>query len=335
MARSDETLYRQWVMLMRIPRFPRKVTVHDLKDVLLAEGYTVDIRTVQRDLNKLSISFPLSNDFDGRKNYWYWIEDAAIQELPGMDPVTALTFDMARSYLTPVLPKSTLALLEPYFKRAGSILGDHADSLLRTWPEKVAIIERGPVLLKPTIDGDIQQCIYQALLEEKVIHTSYQSRGRDEAKEYLMHPLGIVVRMGVVYLICTVADETIIKQFVLHRFTSAIMGGESSSIDSEFSLHDYIEKQQQFSYPLADEPIQLKVLFHAGTASHLAETALSDNQRLTTQDDGRILLEAELVHTLELEWWLQGFGLNLEVIEPVSLRKQFKALAHGLSKLYE
>ena len=51
MSRSDETLYRQWVMLSRIPRYPRKVTVPELKSMLVGEGYTVDTRTVQRDLH--------------------------------------------------------------------------------------------------------------------------------------------------------------------------------------------------------------------------------------------------------------------------------------------
>jgi len=60
MSRSDETLYRQWVMLSRIPRYPRKITVPELKNILEGEGYTVNTRTVQRDLNKLSTSFPLS-----------------------------------------------------------------------------------------------------------------------------------------------------------------------------------------------------------------------------------------------------------------------------------
>ena len=90
MSRSDQTLYRQWVMLTRIPRYPKKISVSEIKEILNSEGYNVDTRTVQRDLNKLSISFPLSNDTEGRKNCWFWIEEASIQDLPGMDPVTAL-----------------------------------------------------------------------------------------------------------------------------------------------------------------------------------------------------------------------------------------------------
>lgn len=334
MSRSDETLYRQWIMLTRIPRYPRKITVPDLKQILMGEGYTVDTRTIQRDLNKLSISFPLSNDTEGRKNYWFWIEEASIQDLPGMDPVTALAFEMAESYLKPLLPQATLELLQPYFHRARDVLNEQSDSLLRKWPEKVSVIERGPVLLKPEIDADVQRVVYQALLEEKAIKASYKPRGADKAKDYLMHPLGIVSRVGIIYLICTLWDYDNIKQFALHRFTHAEMTDSSVNIQEDFSLTHYIEKDQQFSYKLEDKPIQLKVLFDAKTAGHLAETPLSPSQQLTPQDDGRVMLEAEVLRTLELRWWLQGFGDNVEVLEPISMRNKFIETNISLQAIY-
>ena len=334
MSRSDETLYRQWVMLTKIPRYPRKITVPDLKSILLGEGYTVDTRTIQRDLNKLSISFPLSNDTEGRKNYWFWIEEAAIQDLPGMDPVTALAFEMAESYLEPLLPKATLELLKPYFFRAREVLNDQSDSLLRKWPDKVAVIERGPVLKKPDINPDVQRIVYQALLEEKPLKARYQPRGNDKTKDYVMHPLGIVSRVGVIYLICTLWDYDDIKQFALHRFSHAEIVDSPVNIKADFSLQNYIDEDKQFAYKLDDKPIQLKVLFDAKTAGHLAETPLSDNQVLTPQTDGRVLLEAELIRTLELRWWLQGFGDNVEVLEPTTMRDKFIKTSNSLNKIY-
>jgi len=334
MSRSDETLYRQWVMLTKIPRYPRKITVPDLKSILLGEGYTVDTRTIQRDLNKLSISFPLSNDTEGRKNYWFWIEEAAIQDLPGMDPVTALAFEMAESYLEPLLPKATLELLQPYFFRAREVLNDQSDSLLRKWPDKVAVIERGPVLKKPDINPDVQRLVYQALLEEKPLKARYQPRGNNKTKDYVMHPLGIVSRVGVIYLICTLWDYDDVKQFALHRFTHAEIVDGPFNIKPNFSLRSYIEQDKQFAYKIDDKPIRLKVIFDAQTAGHLAETPLSVNQTLTAQDDGCVLLEAELIDTLELRWWLQGFGDNVEVLEPMTMRAKFIETSNSLKSIY-
>ena len=335
MSRSDETLYRQWVMLTRIPRYPRKITVPDLKNILLGEGYTVDTRTIQRDLNKLSISFPLSNDTEGRKNYWFWIEEAAIQDLPGMDPVTALAFEMAESYLKPLLPQATLELLQPYFHRARDVLNEQSDSLLRKWPDKVAVIERGPVLQKPNINPDVQRVVYQALLEETTVEATYRPRGSEKSKDYLIHPLGIVSRMGAIYLVCTLWGYSDVKQFALHRFISATITDEPLKITPHFSLQNYLKDEQRFAFPLTDKPIQLKVLFDEQTANHLGETPLVDNQILTPHSDGRILLEAELIDTLELRWWLQGFGEYAEVLEPITMRDKFKQLSEKLNSIYK
>jgi len=334
MSRSDETLYRQWVMLARIPRYPRKVTVAELESILIGEGYTVDTRTIQRDLNKLSISFPLSNETEGRKNYWFWIESAAIQDLPGMEPVTALAFEMAESYLKPLLPKATLDLIQPYFQRASEVLGKQSGSLLRSWPSKIEVIERGPVLRTPIIKPEVQDTIYQALLNERAIKASYQPRESETIKDYLMHPLGIVSRMGVLYLVCSLWNYKDIKQFALHRFISAESSSEPYRNNPDFNLHAYTEEQHQFSYPTTKEPIHLKVLFEKNIVKHLAETPLSEDQRLTLKEDDRVLLEATIVETLELTWWLQGFGDNVEVLEPVKMREKFKSVAQTLAGIY-
>jgi len=334
MSRSDETLYRQWVMLSRIPRHPRKITVAELKSALEGEGYSIDTRTVQRDLNKLSLSFPLSNDAQGRKQYWYWIEEASMQDLPGMEPVTALAFEMAESYLKPLLPQVTLDLIQPYFNRAKEVLGEHSESTLRKWPRKVAVIERGPELLKPTIKPEIQQLVYQSLLDEFAITATYQPRESESNKEYLLHPLGIVSRLGVLYLVCTLWEYSDIKQFALHRFISVKKSDQPYHPNTHFNLQSYIKDQQQFAYPNHQDPIKLKVLFENSTVQHLAETPLTHNQVLTQYDDHRTLLEATVPETLELQWWLQGFGDNVEVLEPVKLRNKFKSILTQALALY-
>ncbi len=335
MSRSDETLLRQWIMLAQIPRHPRKITVSALKNILQAGGYIVDTRTIQRDLNKLSSTFPLSNDSEGRTNYWFCISDAPIQDIPGMEPVTALAFEMAESYLQPLLPCATLDLLQPYFNRARDILASQSTNKLSTWPDKVAVIERGPVLQKPAIETEVHNTIYQALLEEKTIQAQYQPRNSDIGKDYLIHPLGIVSRAGILYLVCTLREYEDIKQLALHRFINASIADVPIRQPTGFSLQSYIKTDNQFAYRVDEKPIQLKVLFEEKIAAHLAETPLAEGQTLTPQDDGTILLEVDIVETLELRWWLQGFGDNVEVLEPLVLREKFKAVSLNLSRKYQ
>ena len=334
MSRSVDTLYRQWLMLSKIPRSPKRTTAIELKNSLSAEGYDIDVRTVQRDLDKLSTSFPLNYDTEGRKNFWFWIETAAVQDLPGMEPVTALAFQMAESYLIPILPKATLDLLQPYFQRAKQVLQAATQSNLKKWPDKVAVISRGPDLLKPQIKPQIQQIIYDALLKEKQIKATYKSKKTHESTDYILHPLGIVNKHGVIYLVCTLWNYQNIKQLALHRFESAEVIEDSSNTPEQFTLSDYVQADHQFAYPITPDLIQLKVLFDARAGEHLFETPLTDNQVLTAQDDGQLLLEAEISDTQELRWWLSGFGSSIEVIEPTELRNYFQNEAELLINSY-
>jgi len=76
------------------------------------------------------------------------------------------------------------------------------------------------------------------------------------------------------------------------------------------------------------------VLFNARAGEHLFETPLTANQVLTVQDDGKLLLEAEISDTQELRWWLSGFGSAVKVVEPVGLREFFQSEAEVLANVY-
>jgi predicted DNA-binding transcriptional regulator YafY len=79
----------------------------------------------------------------------------------------------------------------------------------------------------------------------------------------------------------------------------------------------------------------LKELFSAGSAAHLRERLLFKDQKLTAQKDGRMLLQATILETLELRWWLRAFGDRVEISAPKALREEFKAIAQRMARMYE
>ena len=80
--------------------------------------------------------------------------------------------------------------------------------------------------------------------------------------------------------------------------------------------------------------IKLKVLFDKSAAAHLYESPLSLDQKLTEQED-EVLVEAEVLDTQQLRWWLMGFGDLIEVVAPKSLRKEFAETARNMASYYE
>ena len=69
--------------------------------------------------------------------------------------------------------------------------------------------------------------------------------------------------------------------------------------------------------------------------SHLSETPLSTDQKLTMTKDGFIKITARVTDDMELRFWIRAFGDSVEVIAPAKLRKEFKEISNRMKKLYE
>jgi predicted DNA-binding transcriptional regulator YafY len=311
-----DTLLRQWTMLRLIPRAPRKIETAALERLLFEEGFEVNRRSIQRDLNTLSTRFPLLCDMREKPYGWCWDADAVL-DVPGMDPTTALTFALAERFLNHVLPPATLRRMEPHFRQARGVL-DHVDHPgMAHWPEKVRILPRGLKLLAPEIDQPVLDVVYAALLKERCFKAHYQPREAAETT-YEVNPLGLVLRDAVTYLVCTLWNYQDVLQLALHRMQYAEILDKPASRPADFDLDAYIAAGH-FASPYSGEMVRLEVLFEADAAYHLRETRLSEDQELTDQPDGRVLVKATVRDTGELRWWLLGFEEAVEVLSPEGL----------------
>lgn len=334
MEEARDTILRQWNMLRLIPREPRAIGTAALCTTLKDEGFRVDVRTIQRDLEKLSGSFPLQCDTKGKAKHWYWTKEGRVMDIPGIDPPTALAFLLAKEYLAPLLPQTTLRHLQPHFEAAQNILQAKHKNKLGLWPEKVCRIGRGPDLLAPTIRPEVHETINQALLEDRQVEVWYQRKNRQQPKTFPVNPLGLVFLGGVVYLVCTAREYEEIIKLALHRMSAAKLLDGRCHRPTGFNLHAYVKEDQEFAYPLASQPIRLRALFGPKAVTLFTEQKLSPNQRVTVKEDGRVLLNATVKDTLELRWWLKSFGDKVEILGPKSLRDEFKRIAERMAQLY-
>ncbi len=68
-------------------------------------------------------------------------------------------------------------------------------------------------------------------------------------------------------------------------------------------------------------------------AVHLQERPLHTSQVISTYHD-EILLSANVQDTNELRWWLLGFGDQVEILEPMELREDFRDIAKNMAQSY-
>ncbi len=333
MATNQLTLLRQWHMLRMVPRYPAKVTAQELKGRLASNDFEVTERTVQRDLQELSEVFPLSSDEREKPFGWSWQKDAPNFDLPGIGVSEALTLIMVEQHLRNFLPPSVLDHLKPYFKTASNALDlARADAGSKAWLGKVRSVPPAQALLPPPLDENIQSVVYEALLRDRQLKLGYQKRGDANFVEYVVHPLAVVQRGPIFYLICTFFSYSDIRLLALHRIVAAEMSAEASKRPKGFSVDGVIASGiMGFG---GEDQIQLEAVFRAERAAHLYETPISKNQRLEEMADGRVKLTAKVIDSSELRWWLQGFGPNVEVLGPTSLRDAIASASKEAAAIY-
>ncbi len=334
MRKATDTTLRNLAMLGCIPAYPSTKStgriLEELRDI--DPEYGVSRRTVQRELLRLSGRFPISCETRGRTNHWFWTDPHALTQIPSMSAPTAFALRLAAEYLRPIMPPSALSLLKAYFNHADSVLEGTA---LGRWTDKAAIIARGPILTPPAVPAGVQDAVYAALMENRRVEVAYRAKAQKQTRRIVLNPLGIVVRAGIVYLVATSWDYPDVRQYVLHRMSEPEVLDEPARGTLGFHLADYIREENRFSYPISGGGLALRAVFEKDAAVHLTESRLADDHRTTGREDGRVTVEATVPDTAELRWWLLGFGGAVEVLEPVSLREEFRDQVRRMREIYQ
>lgn len=314
MSTSNTALRRHWLILRALPKSPYKKTSSDILTALLdSKEVKVTKRTVERDLLTLQEFFPITCDERSKPYGWSWARDAAVISLPGLTLNEALTFELVRQHITPLLPACTLNQMQSYFDLARRTLESESGyAVASRWPDKVRTVPPTQPLLAPVIKEEVQQTVYEALLHDQQIKISYRKKGAMELSRYRVHPLGIVHRGQVTYLVCTLNDYQDIKLLALHRFESAETMHETAKCPADFNLDNYIASGA-FGFGNG-ETIKLEAVFTAKAGEHLYETPLSFDQTIEELPDGRLKVVATVRDTPQLKWWLNGFGEEVKTI---------------------
>ena len=332
---SRVTLQRRMLLLGMIPRYPRQRSAPELLERLAHRGLDATLRTIERDLENLSLFLPLARDERSRPYGWYLTTDAPLQDVPALDPETALTLCVLDEHAVSLLPPVARARLAPLLKRAEEVLaaaGKHSG--LRLWPERVKLLSSAPPLIPPPIREGVFETVQQALLERRCLDIDYRSRSKEGAlSRYRIHPLALVLREPMTYLVATVGEYTDPRHLALNRFESATISSEAVREPSEgFDLNTFVSGGS-FDYPEQGE-IKLELKVDPAVAYHLQEARLSEDQQVAVDDDGRMRVIATVRQTARLRWWILGLGAGVEVMGPSALRATIAEEVTELSALY-
>ncbi|PCM45961.1 helix-turn-helix transcriptional regulator [Marinobacter sp. ANT_B65] len=327
----SSTAVRYLTMLRMVPRYPKSITSTELAQRLEEQGFRVTMRSIQRDLEKLSVDFPLLVDESARPFQWSFDREATMDIIPALDLPAALTFELAKAYLTPMLPPRALSHLQPHFDQAHRTLSRERNPLGQ-WPNRVRVINRGLGGRRPAIDADVLETVTEALLREYQCKLTYQARNWSEPEEITVHPFGLIFRDPNVYLIGTIEGREGIRQLVLHRASTGELVEQPVERAEDFDLDLYIHSGAM-GILRSNEPVFLRLRCDKPALNHLIESPLGFDQITSDVDDSTFEISVTVGDTQDLRWWLTAQAIHCDILDPQWLRDEIEeTLTTGLER---
>ncbi|MEN4825570.1 WYL domain-containing protein [Pseudomonas sp. P39-UII1] len=315
MSQAKDTLLRLFALLRLIPTEPQRIATTTLLEKLRDRGFSVTLRSIQRDLNRLSIPFSLVCDSSETPFRWSFTRNAPLQ-LQDMDAPTALALYLSENHLNALLPQTVLDQLGPQFRRARNYLHGVGGNGLADWARRVRALPNGKTLLPASLSPQVWADVSRALLERRQLQVSYRSRSKEAIKQFRLHPAGLVSRHAISYLIATVGNYSDLRQFALHRIQHIEVMDEPAELHSAFDVDEYIASGV-FNLRQANAQVELVADVDPQIATLLRETPLSHDQVLSdlpSQDWKR--LHAKVPLDRETLWWIFGLNDNIRVHAP-------------------
>ena len=185
------------------------------------------------------------------------------------------------------------------------------------WRKRVRVIPENIRFKEAKINPDLRHKIYKAVFDGRQIKGLYRKRGAKNADSRHVHPLGIVVKGSITYLICMMDEDRINPRYLpIHRFEK-IKIIENSKIfqPSGFDLDKFLHKNN-LGFELSDKLYTFEAIFDKTMAAHLAETKLNDTQIVKEISESSLYVKARVPDTVQFQQWLMSFGDKVEILSP-------------------
>lgn len=167
--------------------------------------------------------------------------------------------------------------------------------------------------------SDIIDEVITAVVYAQPLDARYR-RAALHLKRYTLHPYTLAVyRQGLYLLAYDVADGAV-KTFAVDRFEE-VARNHRERFERPPAWDPRAHLAAAFGI-VGGTPETVRIRFEPGLRAYAEERVWHDTQRLVPEPDGGIVLEMHVAVTAELERWVRGFGAQIEVLAPASLRER-------------
>ncbi len=291
----------------------------------VAAKFEVATRTAKEDMRRLRDD--LEAPVKAKRGYGWYYTDPSF-----MLPFLALSESEARSL------NLSLRVAEEYMSAAeaqmvGLLLERLASQL---GPADATVSLSGAIHLDPMVpvNAELLRDCQRAVRERQRLWLRYWGAHKDQETERVVHPYRVHFYRGEPHLIAWSEADDDVRQFFLPRVREWRMEGEERAFVQrpEFDIDAYLK--QGLGTQHGEKPIALRLRFSPYQARWIRERRYHASQQSEEQPDGGLIVTMEVSGRDEIRRWVQGFGPEVEVLEPEDLRAEVAAAAKKTVEIY-
>jgi predicted DNA-binding transcriptional regulator YafY len=163
--------------------------------------------------------------------------------------------------------------------------------------------------------------LQHALHERRTLEAKYHSFGRDTVTSRRLDPLHLWYQQGGIYLAAYCHTRRQVLTFALERFRQVRLTEDTFEAPREFNLDRYLEGSFGI---FRGEPVRVTLRFSRQVARYVAERQWHPSQVVSLLLTGELEMTLRVPLSPELRRWILGYGKDVEVLEPKSLREDIR-----------
>lgn len=183
---------------------------------------------------------------------------------------------------------------------------------------------------------DVIEQLIDAAAESRIVIIRHHSRRRGEDDEYRFQPFSLEPYPdgNSIHAVGFCPDLAEMRTFKVERIQGVRVTDERFEKPSDFDIDAYTSGAWGIWGHGGRAPVGIMLRFSSTVAERVRETLWHDSQVLEEGADGTLLFHASVAEPLEMYPWIRGWGADVEILEPKSLRDRMREEVGRMRTLY-
>ena len=191
---------------------------------------------------------------------------------------------------------------------------------------------QAPVTHSAGLDKNFAQ-LQQAIVKKRKVNIRYHSLFEGTIIDVELSPYHLLYNKRAWYVLGRSSLHKSVRTFKLNRIRE-LTTTQRCFVDGEkFDVYDYLGRA--WSMIPEGRIYNIKLRFLPKVAHNVAEVQWHSTQKVVRNSDGSATVEFRVDGLGEITWWILGYGDQVQVLAPKTLRKRVLQIAKNMTELNE